>query len=92
MTPLDTGGEDSSVYDGCPCFSLSPEQCEALGIKDDIKAGQKIGLTAIAMVMNKTESVDTDGDDDGPEVYVTLKITDLEVGGTKSPGKGLYKD
>lgn len=58
---------------------LNDDQCEALGIKEPLRAGSQVSIKAIAYVANITESVEQDGDDTGNDVSMCLQITDLEL-------------
>ena len=58
---------------------LDTAQCEALGIGKALKAGTEVGVTARAIVVSSTESLERDGDDAGNDVSLTLQITDLSV-------------
>ncbi len=61
-------------------INLSEDQVEALGLKDNPpRAGQQVGLRAIAIISTKTEDADLDKDGDGIDVRLSLQITDLEV-------------
>lgn len=60
---------------------LNDDQCEALGIKTPLAAGSVVQITALAFVKEATESVEDDGDDKGPDVCMTLQITDMELSG-----------
>lgn len=59
---------------------LNDDQCEALGITAPPAAGTRVGLRAVAYVATATQSVEQDGDDAGPDVFLELQITDLEIG------------
>lgn len=59
---------------------LNEGQCEALGITTPPAAGSKLTLQAAAFVASATQSVEQDGDDAGPDVYLELQITDLSIG------------
>lgn len=59
---------------------LSSDQCEALGITTPPGAGSKLRITAAAFVCSATQSVEKDGDDAGPDVFLELQITDMELG------------
>jgi hypothetical protein len=61
------------------CLHLSGDQCEALGIKQPLAAGSAVMLTARAYVKEVMASAEEDGDDKGPDVRLTLQITDMEV-------------
>ncbi|CAB5162313.1 hypothetical protein UFOVP152_19 [uncultured Caudovirales phage] len=58
---------------------LDEDQCEALGITEALRAGTKVTLQAIGLVTSATESVESDGDDTGPDVCLSIQITDLGV-------------
>lgn len=58
---------------------LNDDQCEALGIKEPLRAGSQVSIKAIAYVANVTESVEEDGDDMGNDVSMCLQITDMEL-------------
>ncbi len=58
---------------------LNDDQCEALGIKEPLRAGTKVTLQAIALVVTASESVEDDGDDTGPDISLSLQITDLDL-------------
>ena len=96
-------GENELAYEGMPRFgyglqiSLDEEQCEKLGLDRAPKAGQQFTLRAVAVAVSVTESVERDGDSDGPDVCVCLQITDLEVKpdgamSAKTAAKLLYGD
>lgn len=61
---------------------LNDDQCEALGIKQPLRAGSKVKIAALAFVQSATESVEDDGDDSGNDVSLCLQITDMELSGT----------
>lgn len=56
---------------------LDDDQCEALGIKEAIKAGTQITIEARAIVVSATESIEDDGDDKGNDIQLSLQITDM---------------
>jgi hypothetical protein len=66
-------------------INLSDDQCEALGIKTPLAAGSVVSVQAIAVVVSATQSVDVDGDSDGPDVRMSLQITDMEIKGAGQP-------
>jgi hypothetical protein len=68
----------SSDYDTSPCLYLSDEQCKALGITTPPAAGTRVAIQGVAMVQSATQSID--GDDDDPDVRLTLQVTHLAVG------------
>lgn len=67
----------SNTYGYGLCIRLNEEQCEALGITTPPAAGATVGIQAVAFVRSATQSVEDDGDDKGPDVYLELQITDL---------------
>ena len=60
-------------------INLNDDQTEALGIKEPIKAGEVVTIKALAFVKRAEQSVEGDGDDAGPDVSLTLQITDMEL-------------
>ena len=56
---------------------LDDDACEALGITKALRAGTQVTLSAKAIVVSSTESVEDDGDDAGNDISLTLQITDL---------------
>ena len=56
---------------------LDEDQCEALGISKALNAGTQVTLQANAIVTSATETLERDGDDKGPDVSISLQITDL---------------
>lgn len=60
-------------------ISLNDDQCEALGITKALRAGQQVTLRGMAVVVSSTESIESDGDSTGPDICLSLQITDLEV-------------
>jgi hypothetical protein len=58
---------------------LNNDQCEALGVKGPISAGTKLGITALVVVAQCTESTEMDGDDTGNGVRLELQITDMAL-------------
>lgn len=82
--------EAMSDYGCCPCPPPSPygyglcihlndDQCEALGFKAPLAAGSTVVVQALAVVVSATQSVEMDGDDKGPDVTMSLQITDMDV-------------
>ncbi|WP_343684012.1 capsid staple protein [Asticcacaulis sp.] len=55
---------------------LNPEQCKALGLTEPLKAGSKVNLTAVAVVMEATEEVDKPEGGE-TEARMSLQVTDL---------------
>ena len=80
-------GADDGDYPTCSSskfgwglsINLNEDQCEALGITKAMRAGTKVGLQAIGIVVSATESVERDGDDAGPDISLSIQITDLGV-------------
>lgn len=64
---------------------LDDDQCEALGITTALAAGTQVTISAKAIVISSTESVEDDGDDAGNDISLDLQITDMEL----TPGKFL---
>lgn len=85
MVSMKMEGDDGAVeaertpYGYGLCLCLSEEQCEALGIKTPPAAGAKLLVQALAFVAEATQSVESDGDDEGPDVRLRLQITDMEL-------------
>ena len=72
------------TYPGSLCLYLDEDQCEALGISKALTPGTQLTLSALALVVSATESLERDGDDAGNDVSLSIQITDLgiEVSGT----------
>lgn len=80
-----------SRYGHGTCIYLTEEQVEMLGLaKDPPKAGQTVGIRAVAKVVRVTSMAEADGEEpaeaaeegEGPgevEVSLELQITDMEV-------------
>lgn len=74
---------------------LGEAECEALGIKKALAAGTQVTITAKALVVSGTEAIERDGDDAGPDVSMSLQITDMgiEAGqAVKNAAQILYGD
>lgn len=71
-------------YPGGLCLYIGEDQCEALGITTALKAGTEVSITAKGIVTSSTESVESDGDDKGSDVSLSVQITDMSL---KSIGK-----
>jgi len=74
-------------------ISLSEDQCEALGISKAMAAGTGVTLSGKGIVVSSTESVSREGEGDGPDVCVSIQITDLGVqdtGKIKNAAQVLY--
>jgi len=63
---------------------LNEDQCEALGITKPPTPGTQVQIRAMTLVTEVRQTVEADGDDAGPDTYLCLQITDLELGGTES--------
>ena len=74
--PMENYGYGLRIY-------LNEEACEALGITKALRAGTQVTLQAKAIVVSSTESVESDADDKGNDISLSLQITDmgLEAGG-----------
>ena len=62
--------KDGGIY-------LCEDDCEKLGITKGLRAGTKVTLQASAIIVSSTESVESDGDDAGNDISLSLQITDL---------------
>ena len=74
---------------------LNEDQCEALGITTPPTPGSKVMLKAATIVVEVRQTVEADGDDTGPDTYMCLQITDLELGaseGNSANASLLYAD
>ena len=58
---------------------LCEDDCEKLGITKAVRAGSQVRLQAVGVVVSSTESVESDGDDKGNDVSLSIQITDLGV-------------
>lgn len=70
-------------YPGGLCLYLSEDQCDALGLRKALKPGTQVTIKATALVTACSASLERDGDDAGPDVSLSLQITDMgvDVGG-----------
>lgn len=74
---------------------LNEDQCEALGITTPPTPGSKVMIKAQTIVVEVRQTVEADGDDTGPDTYMCLQITDLELGaseGNSASASLLYAD
>lgn len=72
---------------------LGDDECEALGIVKALAAGTQVTISAKAIVVSSTQSID--GDDMDTDVSLSLQITDmgLESGGVlRNAAQVLYGD
>lgn len=96
MVDMNVYGDESTYPaphepSAAPCVYLNEAQCKALGITQPLRAGTTIMVHAQAMVESVTES--TDGDEDDPDVRMTLCLTHMELHSAeapKDPASGLY--
>jgi hypothetical protein len=72
-------GYNPGQYPSGLCIWLDEDQCDALGIAKAMKPGTQVTITATAVVTTATESLESDGDDKGNDVRMSLQITDLGV-------------
>ena len=80
-------------YSGGLCLWLSEDQCEALGITKALAAGTQVKIQAVGIVTTCTESVERDGDDAGPDISLSIQITDMgleAVGKVRNAAEVLY--
>jgi hypothetical protein len=74
---------------------LDDEQCEALGITEPLRAGTKVSMQAVGIVLSVTESVEDDAEEAGEssssDVCLSIQITDLglQTQGTASNAANL---
>ena len=83
----------SASYPYGLCLYLSEDQCEQLGISKALKPGTQLTISAKAIVVSSTESLERDGDDKGNDVSLNVQITDLGVqasGVVRNAAKDLY--
>jgi hypothetical protein len=93
----DTGEDCSpcpmSNYGGSLRVYLDDDQCEALGITKALAAGTRVTISAKAIVVSSTSSVEDDGDDAGPDISLSIQLTEMgvEVGAmVKNAAEVLY--
>lgn len=89
LVSMKTDGDDAQPVGANPygyglCIQLNEDQCEALGITTPPAAGTRLTISAAAFVRSATQTVEADGDDAGPDVYLELQITDMELGAARS--------
>lgn len=73
------------------CINLDSDQVEALGITKLPEPGSAMMIRARVVVKRTT----TENDGEGPEHYMSLQITDMEIGAiekTKPAASMLYGD
>lgn len=95
MKREDEGAEDapkSNSYGYGLEIRLDEDQCEALGITAPPAPGGKVMLKAAAVVVEVRQTVEADGDDEGPDTYMCLQITDLELGGASDSKASMLYD
>ena len=87
MVDMKTGDGDNYVsgpstnpYGYGLCISLTEDQVEALGMKDNPpKPGSTVTIRAIAQVTSVTQDADVDQDGDGIDTTMRMQITAMEV-------------
>lgn len=75
------------------CLCLDEDQCEALGISKALRPGTQVSIKAIGIVTRATESLESDGDDSGNDVSLSIQVTDLGMeaqGRTSNAASILY--
>lgn len=86
----------STSYDASPCIYLTSDQVEALGIKGMPAPGTVFMLACKALVTSTTataeEADEQAAEGKGPDVSLSLRITDMEVTQTPGSAKKLYGD
>lgn len=86
-TPEDSSGSreiKANPYGYGLEIRLNEDQCEALGITTPPTPGSKVMIKAATIVVEVRQTVEADGDDTGPDTYMCLQITDLELGAAES--------
>lgn len=68
--PMERYGYGLRIYLDC-------DACEALGIGKALRAGTQVKIQATAVVVSSTESLESDGDDAGNDISLSLQITDM---------------
>ena len=58
---------------------LNGEQCEAMGILEPLRAGQKVTIQAIGIVRSATEELEASDDSGGKDVYLCIQLTDMDL-------------
>lgn len=56
---------------------LSGDQCDALGITQALKVGTQVTISAKAIVVSSSQSLEADGDSAGADISLDLQLTDL---------------
>lgn len=80
-------------YPGGLCLYLTEEQCEALGITKTLRAGTQVRIQALGIVTTCSEALERDGDDAGPDISLSVQITDMGIeaqGVVRNAAKMLY--
>lgn len=88
MNIADDDYVSTTEYDSSPCVYLTEAQCAALGLTTPPAAGTTVMVTARAIFTSVTQRAD--GEEDDPDVCVSLKITDMQLGSVGSGGASLY--
>jgi len=81
--------------DCCPTIYLNDDQCEALGITSPPVPGRVYHLEvvgeAVSVTATKEEGDETAAEGKGPDVSLTLKLTDITItDSSKSAAEVLY--
>lgn len=74
---------------------IEADQAEAMGITKALRAGTQVTISAKAIVVSSTESVESDGGSAGNDVSMSLQITDMGIeAGTvlRNAAQTLYGD
>lgn len=102
MTSLKNTPSDDTMLapyspDNYPCglsLYLNDEVCEKLGLSKALRAGSEVTISARAIVVSATESLDRDNDG-GNDVSLQLQITDMSAkagGVVRNAAQALYGD
>lgn len=74
---------DGDRYCQAPHIYLTAAQVKALGITEPPRAGTRLSLRAVVCVESSTESLD--GDEDDPDIRLTLCMEYAELGSAEAP-------
>lgn len=61
------------------CLHLDSDQCNKLGLTDQLPVGTIVMVHALAIVQRTSTALEKDGDDKGPDITMDLQITDMGV-------------
>jgi len=76
-------------------INLDEDQCEALGIAKAIRPGTQVSIKGLGIVVRASECLESDGDDAGPDISLSIQITDLgmeQLGKKSDAAAMLYGD